>query len=117
MKAQTTYGEKVADARMRFVFYGRVSTEDKDPTLSLPRQLANCEKAVAEAGGRIVAHFYDVESGAMRLDARGSGKGLQGFEISFRETEDCSTSSRRLLREALARWCASRSTGFPATRR
>ena len=82
MKAQTTHGEKVADAGMRFAFYGSVSTEDnQDPTLSLPRQLANCEKAVAEAGGRIVAHFYDVESGAMRLEARGSGKGLQGFEI------------------------------------
>jgi site-specific DNA recombinase len=49
--------------------------------LSLPRQLANCEKAVAKTGGRIVAHFYDVESGAMHLDARGSGKGLQGFDI------------------------------------
>ena len=82
MKAQTTHGEKVADAGMRFAFYGRVSTEDnQDPTLSLPRQLANCERAVAEAGGRVVAHFYDVESGAMRLAARGSGKGLAGFDI------------------------------------
>ena len=37
MKAQTTHGEKVADAGMRFAFYGRVSTEDnQDPTLSLP---------------------------------------------------------------------------------
>jgi DNA invertase Pin-like site-specific DNA recombinase len=82
MKGQKTYGEKVADAGLRFVFYGRVSTEDnQDPTLSLPRQLANCEKAVAEAGGRVVAHFYDVESGAMRFDARGSGKGLAGFDI------------------------------------
>jgi hypothetical protein len=35
---------------------------------------------VGEAGGRIVAHFYDVESGAKRLDARGSGKGLAGFD-------------------------------------
>ncbi|MBA3630269.1 MAG: recombinase family protein [Actinobacteria bacterium] len=67
---------------MRFAFYGRVSTEDnQDPTLSLPRQLANCERAVAEAGGCIVAHFYDVESGAMRLEGRGSGKGLVGFDI------------------------------------
>ena len=82
MKAQTTHAEKVADAGMRFVFYGRVSTEDnQDPTLSLPRQLANCEKAVAETGGHIVAHFYDIESGAMHLDARGSGKGLVGFDI------------------------------------
>jgi DNA invertase Pin-like site-specific DNA recombinase len=82
MKAQTTHGEKVADTGMRFAFYGRVSTEDnQDPTLSLPRQLANCERAVAEAGGRIVAHFYDVESGAVRLEGRGSGKGLVGFDI------------------------------------
>ena len=82
MKAQTTHREKVADAGMRFAFYGRVSTEDnQDPTLSLPRQLASCERAVEEAGGSVVAHFYDVESGAMRLDQRGSGKGLQGFDI------------------------------------
>ena len=34
MKAQTTHGEKVADAGMRFAFYRRVSTEDnQDPTL------------------------------------------------------------------------------------
>ncbi|MDQ3531427.1 MAG: hypothetical protein M3456_03470 [Actinomycetota bacterium] len=47
MTGQTTNGEKVADAGMRFAFYGRVSTEDnQDPTLSLPRQLANCESAV-----------------------------------------------------------------------
>jgi site-specific DNA recombinase len=82
MKAQTTHEENVSDVGMRFAFYGRVSTEDnQDPTLSLPRQLANCERAVADAGGRIVAHFYDVESGAMRLDLRGSGKGLKGFDI------------------------------------
>ncbi len=82
MRAQTTHEEKVAEVSMRFAFYGRVSTEDnQDPTLSLPRQLANCERAVAEAGGRVVAHFYDVESGAMRLDQRGLGKGLVGFDI------------------------------------
>jgi site-specific DNA recombinase len=82
MRAQKPYRERVADAGMRFAFYGRVSTEDnQDPTLSLPRQLANCERAVAEVGGRVVAHFYDVESGAMSLDARGSGKGLAGLDI------------------------------------
>jgi site-specific DNA recombinase len=81
MKLQTTHEDHVAEAGMRFAFYGRVSTEDnQDPTLSLPRQLANCERAVKEANGQIVAHFYDVES-AMSLDARGSGKGLQGFDI------------------------------------
>jgi site-specific DNA recombinase len=77
-----TYGRDAAHTGMRFAFYGRVSTEDnQDPTLSLPRQLGNCERAVANSGGRIVAHFYDVESGAMRLDARGSGRGLAGFDV------------------------------------
>src|SRR5438067_7301026 len=67
---------------VRFAFYGRVSTEDnQDPTLSIPRQLANCERAVAEVGGQITAHYYDVESGASRYESRGSGQGLQGFEI------------------------------------
>jgi site-specific DNA recombinase len=43
---------------LRFAFYGRVSTEDhQDPTLSLPRQLDNCERAVAAIGGEITAHF------------------------------------------------------------
>jgi hypothetical protein len=77
MKGQKAYGEKIGDAAMRFVFYGRVSTEDnQDPTLSLPRQLANCEKAVAEAGG-IVAHFCDVEVGsdAPRCARLGQGSG------------------------------------------
>lgn len=35
---------------------------------------------MAKSGGRIVAHFYDIESGARRYDARGSG-GLASFEI------------------------------------
>ena len=52
MGAQVTHEEKVAEASMRFAFYGRVSTEDnQDPTLSLPRQLTNCGRAVQEAGG------------------------------------------------------------------
>lgn len=65
----------------RYAWYGRVSTEDEqDPTLSFPRQLNNSERQVAESGGLIVAHFYDVESGTCRYDARGSG-GLSGFNI------------------------------------
>ena len=65
----------------RYAWYGRVSTEDEqDPTLSFPRQLANAERRVADSGGRIVAHFYDIESGTRRYDARGSG-GLKGFDI------------------------------------
>ena len=65
----------------RYAFYGRVSTEDEqDPTLSFPRQLQNTERQVAEAGGRIVAHYYDIESGTRPYAARGSG-GLAGFDI------------------------------------
>jgi site-specific DNA recombinase len=66
---------------VRWAFYGRVSTEDnQDPTLSLPRQLANCEAAAGSIGGRIVAHFYDIESGAARYERRGSGR-VSGFDI------------------------------------
>ncbi len=65
----------------RYAWYGRVSTEDEqDPTLSFPRQLQNAERQVAESGGRIVCHYYDIESGTRAYAARGSG-GLAGFEI------------------------------------
>ena len=67
----------------RYAWYGRVSTEDEqDPTLSFPRQLANAERQVEEAGGRIVAHYYDIESGTRAYTARGSG-GLAGFDIAI----------------------------------
>lgn len=67
---------------LRVAFYGRVSTEDnQDPTLSLPRQLANCEQAVERMGGQIMVRYYDVESGAGRYEARGSVIALRGFEI------------------------------------
>ena len=67
----------------RYAWYGRVSTEDEqDPTLSFPRQLANAERLVAESGGRIVAHYYDIESGTRAYTARGSG-GLAGFDITI----------------------------------
>jgi len=88
------------DVLVRCAFYGRVSTEDnQDPTLSLPRQLANCEEAVARFGGRIAAHFYDVESGAARYEARGSGRGLLGLEIPVPRDGGL----RDLLEEARAR--------------
>ncbi|MCA1682124.1 MAG: recombinase family protein, partial [Actinobacteria bacterium] len=65
-------------------FVGRTSTDDKqDPTLSLPRQLGACQKALA--GIRedvvIVAHFYDVESGRKDLEARGHGAAHEQFAI------------------------------------
>jgi site-specific DNA recombinase len=67
---------------LRCAFYGRVSTDDnQDPTLSLPRQLSNCREAVERIGGEIIAHYYDIESGAMRFGERGSGKSLRGFAI------------------------------------
>jgi len=68
----------------RYAWYGRVSTEDEqDPTLSFPRQLANTESRVTKAGGRIVAHYYDIESGTGALAGRGKG-GLAGFAIPIR---------------------------------
>jgi len=67
----------------RYAWYGRVSTEDEqDPTLSFPRQLANAERQVGESAGRIVAHYYDIESGTRAYAARGSG-GLAGFDIAI----------------------------------
>ena len=67
----------------RYAFYGRVSTEDEqDPTLSFPRQLTNAEHLVAESGGRIVAHYYDIESGTRAYADRGSGN-VAGFNIAI----------------------------------
>ena len=67
----------------RYAFYGRVSTEDEqNPTLSFPRQLGNVERAVGDAGGRVVAHYYDIESGTRAYAERGSG-GLAGFDIAI----------------------------------
>jgi site-specific DNA recombinase len=58
----------------RFAFYGRVSTEDaQDPSLSIPRQLATCKRALEPAGGEIVARYWDIESGRKALQDRGSG--------------------------------------------
>ncbi|HEX4100661.1 MAG TPA: recombinase family protein [Pseudonocardiaceae bacterium] len=65
-------------------FVGRTSTDDKqDPTLSLPRQLGTCQKALAGVPEDvvIVAHFYDVESGRKDLDQRGRGTAHEQFAI------------------------------------
>jgi len=56
--------------------------DEHDPTLSFARQLQSAERRVTEAGGRIVAHFYDIESGTRSYTARGSG-GLAGFDIAI----------------------------------
>ena len=58
-------------AVMRFAWYGRLSTKDKqDPTLSFPSQREACERKAAELAGRIACDFTDQESG--RRDDRAS---------------------------------------------
>ena len=50
---------------MRFAFYGRLSTTDKqDPALSFPSQRKACERKAVELGGEVVCEFTDQESGA-----------------------------------------------------
>lgn len=57
-----------------FAFYGRVSSDDaQDPSLSIPRQLSTCERAVAASGGEIICCYWDVESGRKALEDRGQG--------------------------------------------
>jgi len=54
------------EARMRFAFYGRVSTEDaQDPSLSIPRQLAACQRVITDSGGELSRAF-----GTSRVDAK-----------------------------------------------
>lgn len=60
---------------------GRTSTDDaQDPTLSLPRQLANARRALPP-GFVIVAKFYDVESGRTKVEHRGVGNAHRRFDI------------------------------------
>jgi DNA invertase Pin-like site-specific DNA recombinase len=66
---------------VRVAFLGRTSTEDQqDPRQSMMRQLGNCKTAIPESWV-IVAHFYDVESGRMELEARGRKTGYERFDI------------------------------------
>jgi DNA invertase Pin-like site-specific DNA recombinase len=56
---------QVATRRVRFAFYGRLSTEDKqDQTLARPSQLEACKRKAAELDGEVVCEFFDQESGA-----------------------------------------------------
>jgi site-specific DNA recombinase len=67
----TAYRQRDHQQSVRVAFLARVSTDDQqDPTLSLPRQLANCEAALPE-GWRITAWFWDIESGRIALERRG----------------------------------------------
>ncbi len=50
---------------IRFAFYGRLSTDDKqDQTLARPSQLEACKRQAGELGGEVLAEFFDQESGA-----------------------------------------------------
>ena len=76
------YGSRSADAPLMDVaFLGRVSDEDlQDPTLSIPRQLANCQ-SVLPPGARIVAWYWDVESGRIDPDLRGRSTAHEKFDV------------------------------------
>jgi DNA invertase Pin-like site-specific DNA recombinase len=68
-------------ATVRVAFLARVSTDDQqDPTLSLPRQLANCQAALPD-GWVIVAWFWDIESGRMALEQRGRGHAHESIDV------------------------------------
>jgi site-specific DNA recombinase len=90
------YGSRAADAPLAdLAFLGRVPDEDlQDATLSIPRQLANCEAALLP-GPRIVAHYWDVESDRIDPDRRGRSKAYQRFDVPVPRDEasaSCSTS-------------------------
>jgi site-specific DNA recombinase len=56
----------------RWAAFFRCSNEElQNPELSLDRQLRNCERAVERWGGRIVAYYYEIETGTSRFEDRG----------------------------------------------
>ncbi|TLG01740.1 hypothetical protein FEK35_23035, partial [Nocardia cyriacigeorgica] len=72
---------------VRACFIGRTSDDElQDPTLSLPRQLKSCNKALDRVPENvaIVAYFYDVESGRKDDQQRGHGTAHEHFEIPIR---------------------------------
>ncbi len=66
---------------IRVAWLGRTSTDDQqDPRQSAIRQLGNSRTAIPESWV-IVAHFYDVESGRLELDARGQRANYEKYDI------------------------------------
>ena len=60
-------------------FVGRTSTlELQDPVASLRRQVRSCQ-AVLPAGWFIAAWYWDIESGALDLEARSQGEAYRRF--------------------------------------
>lgn len=105
------------DGGVRWAFYGRVSTEDnQDPTLSPPRQLANCEVAAASVGGQVVTHFYDIESGAARYEKRGAGH-VSDFDIQIPREGGLLDLLQEAGTGALTSSSANRSAAWPGTPR
>ncbi|MBT8227520.1 MAG: recombinase family protein [Dactylosporangium sp.] len=83
---------------IRVAWLGRTSDEEQqDPTLSLPRQLDNCEHALLPRM-RIVARFYDVETSRKELAQRGDSRAWTKFDIPIRRDGGIAD----LLAEALA---------------
>ncbi|MEU1993552.1 recombinase family protein [Nocardia gamkensis] len=69
---------------IRAAFVGRTSTEDsQDPTLSIPRQLSTCGAKLAGLPVKvvIVAHYWDIETGRLDLDARGHSAAHTRFDV------------------------------------
>jgi DNA invertase Pin-like site-specific DNA recombinase len=69
---------------IRVAVLARTSTDDQqDPTLSIPRQYGNCERALMP-NMQIVLVFYDVESSRKELARRGSSTAWRKFNIPIR---------------------------------
>jgi site-specific DNA recombinase len=67
--------------RTPVAFVARVSTDDQqDPTLSLPRQLVNCQAALPP-GWYVAAWFWDIESGRLDLERRGRGRAQERLSV------------------------------------
>jgi len=75
---------QTTDETMKFAFYGRVSSEDaQDPSLSIPRPLAACQRAVRAVGGELIAFYWDIESGRKNLSDRGKGADGDRFAVGL----------------------------------
>ncbi|GIH07148.1 hypothetical protein Rhe02_52150 [Rhizocola hellebori] len=81
LQADQNVPEAFAAAAVPVAWLGRTSTDDaQDPTLSLPRQLDSCRKALPP-GFVIVAKFYDVESGRTTVENRGKSSAHEQLDI------------------------------------
>ncbi|WP_198537863.1 recombinase family protein [Frankia sp. KB5] len=80
--AAPMYGPRtVGTSPLNLAFLGRVSDEDlQDPTLSLPRQATSCQ-TVLPPGARIVAYYWDIESGRIDPSKRGRSDAYKKFAV------------------------------------